>query len=151
LRKDYIIDALQINEAAARGADAVLLIVAILDDAQLREYRGLAEHLRMAALAEVHDAEELERAVAAGAAIIGINNRDLKTFDVSLATTVKLAASLKRGICSDRIVVAESGIHERADVERLATAGVNAILVGESLMRSPDIAAKVKELLGHKD
>lgn len=146
LRKDFIIDELQIYEAAGRGADAILLIVAILDDAQLRNYRALAEHLRMVALVEVHDERELERALNAGALIIGINNRDLKSFSVSLATTEKLA-----GMCGDRIVVAESGIHERADVERVAAAGAHAILVGESLMRSKDIGAKVKELLGHKD
>jgi indole-3-glycerol phosphate synthase len=149
LRKDFIIDDLQIYESAARGADAVLLIVAILDDSQLRDYRALAEHLRMAALVEVHSAIELNRALSAGAAIVGINNRNLKTFEVSLSTTVKLASSLRRGMCSDRIVVAESGIDERADVENAARAGADAILVGESLMRSKDIAGKVKELLGH--
>jgi indole-3-glycerol phosphate synthase len=149
LRKDFIIDGLQIYEAAARGADAVLLIAAILDDAQLRDYRGLAEHLHLAALVEVHNAVELNRALAAGAAIVGINNRNLKTFEVSLAPTVKLAARLRRGMCRDRILVAESGIDDRADVESVARAGVDAILVGESLMRSHDIGAKVKELLGH--
>jgi indole-3-glycerol phosphate synthase len=148
LRKDFIIDEMQVYESAGGGADAVLLIVAILDDAQLRDYRALAEHHRMAALVEVHDERELERALNTGAAIIGINNRDLKNFSVSLATTEKLAARVKRGLCSDRIVVAESGILERADVERVAAAGADAILVGESLMRSKDIAGKVKELLG---
>jgi indole-3-glycerol phosphate synthase len=151
LRKDFIIDELQVYESAGRGADAILLIVAILDDSQLRDYRALAEHLRMVALVEVHDESEMERALNTGAAIIGINNRDLKNFSVSLATTEKLAARVKRGMCSDRIVVAESGIHERADVERVAAAGADAILVGESLMRSQDIAGKVKELLGHQD
>jgi indole-3-glycerol phosphate synthase len=146
LRKDFIIDELQVYESAGRGADAILLIVAILDDAQLRDYRGLAEHLRMAALVEVHDVRELERALNTGAGIIGINNRDLKTFSVDLKTTERLA-----GMCGDRIVVAESGIHERADVERVAAAGADAILVGESLMRSGDVAGKVKELLGHQD
>jgi indole-3-glycerol phosphate synthase len=151
LRKDFIIDELQIYESAGRGADAILLIAAILDDRQLRDYRALAEHLHMAALVEVHDESEMERALNTGAAIIGINNRDLKSFTVSLATTEKLAARVKRGMCSDRIVVAESGIHERADVERVAAAGADAILVGESLMRSKDIVAKVKDLLGHQD
>jgi indole-3-glycerol phosphate synthase len=146
LRKDFIIDELQVYESASRGADAILLIVAILDDRQLRDYRALAEHMSMAALVEVHDERELERALNTGAAIIGINNRDLKSFSVSLATTERLAA-----MCNDRIVVAESGIHERADVERVAAAGADAILVGEALMRSKDIAGKVKELLGHKD
>jgi len=144
LRKDFIIEELQLHEAAAYGADAVLLIAAILDDKQLREFRAIAEHLHMAALVEVHDEIELDRALATGAHLIGINNRNLTTFAVSLATTEKLAVRIPE----DRIVVAESGIHTRADVERAARAGAKAILVGESLMRSGDIAAKVKELLG---
>jgi indole-3-glycerol phosphate synthase len=144
LRKDFIIEELQIHEAAACGADAVLLIAAILDDKQLREFRLIAEHLKMAALVEVHDETELDRALSAGATLVGINNRSLATFTVSLATTEKLAAHIP----SDRLVVAESGIHTRADVERVARAGAKAILVGESLMRSSDIAGKVKELLG---
>jgi indole-3-glycerol phosphate synthase len=144
LRKDFIIEELQIHEAAACGADAVLLIAAILDDKQLREFRAIAEHLHMDALVEVHDENELDRALAAGARLVGINNRNLATFTVSLATTEKLAARIP----SDRLIVAESGIHTRADVERVAHAGAKAILVGESLMRSGDIAGKVKELLG---
>jgi indole-3-glycerol phosphate synthase len=144
LRKDFIIEELQIHEAAAYGADAVLLIAAILDDKQLREFRAVAEHLQMSALVEVHDETELDRALAAGAHLVGINNRNLATFTVSLATTEKLAARIP----SDRLIVAESGIHTRADVERVARAGAKAILVGESLMRSGDIAGKVKELLG---
>jgi indole-3-glycerol phosphate synthase len=143
LRKDFIIDELQIYESAGRGADAILLIVSILDDRQLQDYRALAEHLHMAVLVEVHDERELERALNAGAAIIGINNRDLRNFSVDLKTTERLA-----GMCGERIVVAESGINTRADVERVAAAGVGAILVGETLMRSGDIVAKVKELLG---
>ena len=143
LRKDFIIDELQIYEAVAGGADAVLLIVAILDDAQLRAYRQLAEQLKLAALVEVHDERELTRALDAGAEIVGINNRDLKTFRVDLATTEKLAVQIPAG----KISVAESGIHTRADVARVAAAGVRAILVGESLMRSDNIAGKVKELL----
>lgn len=144
LRKDFIIEELQIHEAAAYGADAVLLIAAILDDTQLREFRAIAEHLHMAALVEVHDETELDRALAAGAHLIGINNRNLATFTVSLATTEKLAAKIPE----DRIVVAESGIHTRADVLHVAKAGARAILVGESLMRSGNITGKVKELLG---
>jgi indole-3-glycerol phosphate synthase len=144
LRKDFIIEELQIHEAAACGADAVLLIAAILDDRQLRDFRAIAEHLHLAALVEVHDELELDRALAAGAQLIGINNRNLATFSVSLATTEKLA----RKIPTDRLIVAESGIHSRADVERVARAGAKAILVGESLMRSGNIAAKVRELLG---
>jgi indole-3-glycerol phosphate synthase len=148
LRKDFLIDELQIHESVARGADAILLIVAILDDAQLKGFRELASQLRLAALVEVHDEPELDRAVASGAEIIGVNNRDLRDFSVSLATTEKLAAKLKRGMCGKHTLVAESGIHSRADVERVAKAGANAILVGESLMRSGDIVGKVKELLG---
>jgi indole-3-glycerol phosphate synthase len=144
LRKDFIIEELQLYEAAADGADAVLLIAAILDDRQLKDFRAIAEHLKMAALVEAHDEPELDRALAAGASLIGINNRDLRTFAVNLATTEKLAARMP----DDVIVVAESGIQTRADVERVAKAGADAILVGESLMRSGDIAGKVKELLG---
>ena len=142
LRKDFIIDELQIYEAV--NADAVLLIAAILDDAQLRDYRQLAGQLKLAALVEVHDEKELERALNAGAEIIGINNRNLKTFQVDLMTTEKLTAQIPAG----KIIVAESGIHTPADVARVRAAGVNAILVGESLMRSGNITGKVKELLG---
>ncbi len=144
LRKDFIIEELQIHEAAAHGADAVLLIAAILDDRQLREYRAVAEHLRMAALVEVHDEAEVDRALAAGVRLVGINNRNLRDFSVSLRTTEKLTARLP----DDVIVVAESGINTRQDVARVSQAGAQAILVGESLMRTQDIAAKVKELLG---
>jgi len=144
LRKDFIIDELQIYEAEAGGADAVLLIAAILDDAQLRAFRQLARQLKLAALVEVHDERELARAVAAGAEIIGINNRNLSTFRVDLATTEQLAAQIPAGTT----IVAESGIHTRADVARMAAAGVHAILVGESLMRSANIAGQVQELLG---
>ena len=167
LRKDFIIDDLQIYESAAHGADAILLIVSILEYAQLRDYRALAEHLRMAALVEVHDERELERAMNAGAAIVGINNRDLRDFTVNLATTERLCALVRRsGIPvatppqngrgrnaapTSALVVAESGINTRTDVERVAAAGANAILVGETLMRSQDIGAKIRELLGHKD
>jgi indole-3-glycerol phosphate synthase len=147
LRKDFIIAELQLHEAVAAGADAVLLIAAILDDRQLREFRLVAEHLKMAALVEVHDETELHRAVASGATLIGINNRNLKDFSVSLATTERLAAML-RG--QDKIIVAESGIHARADVERVARAGAKAILVGESLMRTgiANLPGKIKDLIG---
>ncbi len=148
LRKDFIINELQMYESAARGADAILLIVAILDDAQLKGFRELAAQLRLASLVEVHDEAELDRALASGAEIIGVNNRDLRDFSVSLATTERLAAKLKRGMCGKYTIVAESGIHVRADVERVAKTGVNAILVGESLMRSGDILKKMGELLG---
>jgi indole-3-glycerol phosphate synthase len=148
LRKDFIIDELQIYESVAHGADAILLIVAILDDAQLKGFHELAAQLRLASLVEVHDEAELDRTLASGAEIIGLNNRDLRDFSVSLATTEKLAAKLKRGMCGKYTIVAESGIHVRADVKRVAKAGANAILVGESLMRSGDIESKVRELLG---
>jgi indole-3-glycerol phosphate synthase len=144
LRKDFVIEELQIHEAAAYGADAVLLIAAILDDQQLREFRTVAEYLHLAALVEVHDEMEVDRAIAAGARLIGINNRNLRDFSVSLRTTEQLAAQLP----DDVVVVAESGINTRQDVARVAQAGAQAILVGESLMRSKDIAGKVKELLG---
>ena len=144
LRKDFIIDERQIHEAVAAGADAVLLIAAILDDAQLSAFRQLTNQLKLAALVEVHDDRELTRALAAGAEIIGINNRNLKTFQVDLATTEKLVAQIPSG----KTIVAESGIHTQADVARVAAAGVHAILVGESLMRSNSIVGKVRELLG---
>ena len=148
LRKDFIINELQIHESVARGADAILLIVGILDDAQLKGFREFAAQMRLAVLVEVHDETDLDRALASGAEIIGVNNRDLRDFSVSLATTEKLATKLKRGMCSKYTLVAESGIHTRADVERVVRAGTSAILVGESLMRSGDIGAKVRELIG---
>jgi indole-3-glycerol phosphate synthase len=148
LRKDFIINELQIYESVARGADAILLIVAILDDAQLKGFRELAAQLSLASLVEVHDEAELDRAVGSGAEIIGVNNRDLRDLSVNLATTEKLAAKLKRGMCGKYTLVAESGIYARTDVERVANAGASAILVGESLMRSGDIESKVRELMG---
>lgn len=148
LRKDFIVDELQVYQSVARGADAILLIVSVLDYAQLKAFRQLAEQLRLSALVEVHDEHELEHAVTSGASLIGVNNRDLHDFSVDLGTTEKVAAKLKRGMCGKYTLVAESGINSRADVERVARAGVNAILVGESLMRSGNIAGKVKELLG---
>ncbi len=148
LRKDFIIDELQIYESVARGADAILLVVAILDAVQLKEFNALAKQLRISAVMEVHHELELDRALAAGAGIIGINNRNLRDFSVDVATTERLAARIAVGAPARRpIIVAESGIHTRADVERVAKAGANAILVGESLMRSGDITAKVRELL----
>jgi indole-3-glycerol phosphate synthase len=148
LRKDFIINELQIHESVARGADAILLIVRILEDAQLKSFRELAAKMQLAVLVEVHDEAELDRALVSGAEIIGVNNRDLRDFSVSLATTERLATKLTRGMCGKYTLVAESGIHTRADVERVARAGTNAILVGESLMRSGDIGAKVRELIG---
>ncbi len=149
LRKDFIIDERQIMEAVEWGADAILLIVAILDDDRLRRFHELATSAGLAVLVEVHDAAELERALAIGARLLGVNNRDLRHFEVDLGTTERLAAIV--WACrspADTLLVAESGIHTRADVERLAACGAGAILVGESLMRHPDIPAKVRELMG---
>ena len=150
LRKDFIIDERQILEAIEWGADAILLIVAILDDARLKQFHALAIEAGLAVLVEVHDEAELERALAAGAALIGVNNRDLKTFKVDLGTTERLAAKLFSSSSTRRasLLVAESGIHKRGDVERLRRAGAGAILVGEALMKSGDIQAGVQELLG---
>ncbi len=155
LRKDFILDERQILEAVEWGADAILLIVAILGDAQLRHLHGLASGAGLDALVEVHDEPELARALDAGARLIGANNRNLKTFEVDLATTERLAARLfgPRAATAPaprlpRLLVAESGIHTRGDVQRLARCGARAILVGESLMRQADPAAKVRELLG---
>jgi len=150
LRKDFIIDERQILEAIQWGADAILLIVAILDDARLKRFHSLATEAGLAVLVEVHDDDELDRAVEAGAQLIGVNNRDLKTFKVDLATTERLAAKLFTSPLTRHppLLVAESGIHTRADVERLAKCGAHAMLVGESLMRAESIAGKARELLG---
>ena len=153
LRKDFIIDELQVYESVAYGADAILLIVAILDAAQLKAFSALAKSLGIAALVEVHDEAELDRAVAVNAKIIGINNRNLRDFYVRLETTERLAAIIRKkvgaptSVSGRPLIIAESGIHTRADVERVRKAGADAILVGESLMKSGDIAGKVKELL----
>lgn len=151
LRKDFVIDERQFLETVEWGADAILLIVAILTDAQLKHFHSLASDAGLAALVEVHDETELERALAIDARLIGINNRDLKTFNVDLGTTERLAkkASARGGdALQSRILVAESGIRKRADVERLARCGARAILVGESLMEQGNIQTKAKELLG---
>ncbi len=145
LRKDFIIDERQILEAIEWGADAILLIVAILSDAQLKQFHSLAVEAGLAALVEVHNEAEMDRALAAGATLLGVNNRDLKTFKVDLETTERLA---RKAVRPGILLVAESGIHTRADVERLERCGAHAILVGESLVRNGDIAAKVGELLG---
>ena len=149
LRKDFIIDERQILEAIEWGADAILLIVAILTEEQLRHFHTRAMEAGLAALVEVHDAEELERARKISPALIGVNNRNLKTFKVDLATTENLAAMLQASKGPlPRLLVAESGIHTRADVERLKRCGAGAILVGESLMRDGDVPAKIRELIG---
>lgn len=149
LRKDFIIDERQILEAIEWGADAILLIVAILDDQQLRDYQALASAAGLAALVEVHDEAELDRALAANAQLIGVNNRDLKSFKVDLATTERLAQKLWASPGGrEKLLVAESGIFTRADVDRLKACGSGAILVGESLMRGGEIGPKVRELIG---
>ena len=142
LRKDFTIDAYQIDEARAHGASLILLIVAALDDDQLRDYRQHAEALGMSALVEVHDEAEADRALAAGATLIGINNRDLRSFVTDLATTERIAPSLPDSVT----IVGESGIATEADVARMATAGVDVVLVGESLILQPDRAAAVRAL-----
>ncbi len=154
LRKDFIIDERQILEAIEWGADAILLIVAILDDARLKRFHELAREAGLAVLVEVHDEAELNRALTIGARLIGVNNRDLKTFKVDLATTERLAAKLFQGpdsgLPTASLLVAESGIETQADVERLAKCGAGAMLVGESLVRGGDIANKIRELLALK-
>lgn len=147
LRKDFIIDERQILEAIEWGADAILLIVAILDDAQLKRFHTLAVQAGLAALVEVHDEAELDRATAIGANLIGVNNRNLKTFKVDLATTERLAARLPE--VNAPLLVAESGIRNRQDVERLVDCGAGAILVGETLVRAGSIATKIAELVGN--
>jgi indole-3-glycerol phosphate synthase len=142
LRKDFIVDEYQVFESRALQADAILLIVRLLDEAPLRDYRLLAEELGMAALVEVHDEPELERALRSGAEIIGINNRNLADFTVDLANTERLAPRIPPG----KHVVSESGIFTPADVKRVAAAGAHAVLVGEALMRAEDIGARVREL-----
>ena len=144
LRKDFTIDPYHIYQARVAGADAILLIVAALTKDQLREFMDIAASLSLASLVEVHTDTELEIALDVGAEIIGINNRDLRTFHTDLATTFSLQEFLPTG----KVVVSESGIYTRADVESLREAGVNAILVGESLMRSPDIGEQVRKLIG---
>ena len=144
LRKDFTIDEYQLHEARVIGADAILLIVALMDSSQLDDYIGWAGELGLSVLVEIHDGEELTQAKAAGAELIGVNNRDLKTFETTLETTFELLPEMPEGA----VVVSESGIEHREDVERLEEAGIGAILVGESLMREKDIGAKVREILG---
>jgi len=144
LRKDFVIDPYQLDEARLAGADAALLIVAALSPGQLEALRAHAESLGLDVLVEVHDANELEVALGMGARVIGINNRDLTTFEVDLATTEALAPR----VSADAVVVAESGIFTPADVARLEAAGAHAHLVGESLMREPDPGRALAALRG---
>jgi indole-3-glycerol phosphate synthase len=144
LRKDFILEPYQVYEARAAGADAVLLIIAALSDAELRSLYRLVRQLAMDALIEVHDEAELARALAVKPRIVGVNNRDLRTFEVDLGTTARLRALIP----GDVVAVAESGVHTPDDVARLAAIGADAMLVGESLVRADDAGAKVRELLG---
>jgi indole-3-glycerol phosphate synthase len=145
LRKDFIFDPYQVYEARAAGADALLLIVAILSLEQLEELLKLSRKLRMECLVEVHDEADIGLALVAGAEVIGINNRDLRTFATDLAVTERLAPLVPRG----KILVSESGISTREHVKRLGQLGVNAVLVGEALVTAPDVAEKVRELVGY--
>lgn len=143
LRKDFIVDPYQIVESRAAGADAILLIVHLLDDAALRSFLDQAHGLGMKCLVESHSKEELDRALAAGAEIVGINNRDLHTFRVDIETAIRLSPSVPK----EKLIVGESGIKTPDDVQRLGEAGVSAILVGETLMRSRHIPSKIRELM----
>lgn len=142
LRKDFVIDAYQVYEARVLGADCILLIVAALDDKQLRELYSLATQLDMDVLVEVHDREELERALQLNLPMVGINNRNLRTFETSLQTTIDLLSIIPK----ETIVVTESGIHTSNDVRLMRDHGVHAFLVGEAFMRADDPGAKLKEL-----
>ena len=147
LRKDFIIDPYQIYEAKCIGADAILLIAAMLDTDTIKEYRKIAESLDLDVLAESHNEEELDSVLEAGCEIIGINNRNLKTFEVSLETTVKLAEKVPR-VCT---IVSESGIRDNADIKLLRSCGAEAVLIGETLMRSGDIARSLRELVSDEN
>jgi indole-3-glycerol phosphate synthase len=141
LRKDFIVDEYQIYESAAAGADAILLIVAALDDDSLSQLRRLAEdELEMDALVEVHTSDEMKRAAACGAKLIGVNNRDLRTFAVSLETSLSLA----REAPSEALLISESGLNNATDLQRLYTAGYRGFLIGETLMRADDPAAALR-------
>jgi len=144
LRKDFIIDLWQVYQSRCLGADAILLIVSILSDEELKKFQVVAEILGMQCLVEVHNKEELDRALESGAKIIGINNRDLKTFEVDIRTTEKLM----NYIPNDRAVVSESGIKDYNDIKYLKELGVDAVLIGETFMRAPSIKDKINELRG---
>ena len=144
LMKDFIIDELQIFEARALQASAVLLIVAVLLDEEIKRFLSIAHSLDLDCLVEIHDEKELKRAIACGAEIIGINNRDLRTFEIDLNTSVSLAPLIPK----DKVIVAESGLNSFGDVQQLKNAGVNAVLIGETFMREKNIQAKIKEVMG---
>lgn len=143
LRKDFIIDSYQIHESRAWGSDCILLIVALLDDSQLRDYCQLAQDLGMAVLVESHTHEELERALPLPTPLMGINNRSLHTFKTSIQTSIEL----KQYLTPDKCLITESGINSRADIELMQAHGIDTFLIGESLMREPDIGAKLDELM----
>ena len=142
LRKDFIVDPYQVQESFTAGADAILLIVAAVEDRVLAELHGQAAELGLASLVEVHDERELERALAVGVELVGINNRDLTTLEVDVERTFELRERIPQGVT----VVAESGFSDRGQIERLAAAGVDAVLIGEALMRAVDIEAAVRGL-----
>jgi indole-3-glycerol phosphate synthase len=144
LRKDFMIDAWQIYESRAMGADAILLIAACLDDAQMADLEAIALGLDMAVLVEVHDRAELARALRLKTPLIGINNRNLRSFEVSIETTLAMRAEVP----SDRLLVTESGILSRSDVQRMRDADIHAFLVGEAFMRAPDPGLALAELFG---
>ncbi|MBI5485397.1 MAG: indole-3-glycerol-phosphate synthase, partial [Deltaproteobacteria bacterium] len=143
LRKDFICDPYQILEARAAGADAILLIAAMLDLNQLREFHNMAREINLDVLLEVHDEDEMEKALSTDCSMIGVNNRNLRTFVTDLNTTGRLAGMMP----SERLLVTESGINSRLDIDKLAADGAKAFLIGESLMREADIGAKLRELL----
>jgi indole-3-glycerol phosphate synthase len=143
LRKDFIVDPYQVYESRAYGADSLLLIVALLSLETLKELLRLSHELNMTCLVEVHSEAEVEIALKSEAGIIGINNRDLNTFDVDIATTERLRPLIPK----DRIVVSESGIKSRDDIEKLRRSGIDAVLIGEYLMSAPDVGARIRELL----
>jgi len=144
LRKDFVLDPYQVYEARALGADCILLIVAALEDEMLMELLQLAGHLGMDALVEVHDATEMERALATPASLIGVNNRNLRTFETSLETTIELLPAFPL----DRLLVTESGIHSRDDVQLMRNNGVHAFLIGEAFMRADNPGERLAELFG---
>jgi indole-3-glycerol phosphate synthase len=144
LRKDFIVDAYQVDEARAMGADCILLIAACLDDAQMIDLEAQAQALGMAVLVEVHDGAELDRALRLRTPLVGINNRNLRSFEVTLDTTLRLQPQVP----PDRLLVTESGILGRADVQRMRDAGVHAFLVGEAFMRAPDPGQALADLFG---
>jgi indole-3-glycerol phosphate synthase len=143
LRKDFVIDEYQVYEGRAAGADAILLIAAALSDEQMSQFRAIASDLEMGCLVEVHDAEEMRRADAVGARVIGVNNRDLRTFHTDISTSADLFPLAPPG----SVLVSESGINSREDMLFLANSGAHAVLIGESLMRADDIGAKLRELV----